>query len=169
MSDTIGITAPDVDTAVFYFSASGVTARVGVLLAGLLGADAFEIVPAGKYSKEDLDWTDPASRSTIEMKDPASRPDFTCRVENMAKYKTILLGFPIWWYEAPRVIQSFLERYRFDGITIIPFATSGGSGMGDTVSILQRSAPKAVWREGKRLDPNISVHDLNEWIQECGL
>lgn len=158
-----------VDTAVFYFSASGVTAHVGEALALLLGADAFEILPTEKYTKADLDWTTPASRSTIEMKDQASRPDFTCRVEDTKKYKTILLGFPIWWYEAPRIIQSFLERYNFDGITIIPFATSGGSGMGDTVSILQKSAPKANWRKGERLKSDISVADLGKWLESYSL
>ncbi len=158
-----------VDTAVFYLSAGGVTAPIGESLSLLLGADAFEIVPAEKYTDEDLDWRNPASRSSVEMKDPTSRPDFTCRVEDMGKYRTVLLGFPIWWYEAPRIIQSFLEHYDFSGITIIPFATSGGSGMGNTEAILKKSAPNANWLKGERLRSDISVSDLSKWIKGYGI
>ena len=117
---------------VAYFSASGVTAKVAETLAEAIGADIFEIEPKVPYTKADLDWTNRQSRSSIEMNDPASRPAIAGVRDNMADYDTLFVGFPIWWYVAPTIINTFLESYDLTGKTIIPFATSGGSGMGKT-------------------------------------
>lgn len=115
---------------VAYFSASGVTAKVAETLAEAIGADIFEIEPKVPYTKADLDWTNRQSRSSIEMNDPASRPAIAGVRDNMADYDTLFVGFPIWWYVAPTIINTFLESYDLTGKTIIPFATSGGSGIG---------------------------------------
>lgn len=117
---------------VAYFSASGVTAKVAENLADAIGADIFEIQPEVPYTKADLNWMDKKSRSTIEMSDPTSRPGIAVKRDNMDEYDTIFVGFPIWWYIAPTIINTFLESYDLKGKTIIPFATSGGSDMGKT-------------------------------------
>ena len=117
---------------VAYFSASGVTAKVAETLSEAIGADLYEIEPEVPYTKEALDWTDKQSRSTIEMNDPASRPAIAGKRDNMDDYDTVFVGFPIWWYVAPHIINTFLESYDLTGKTIVPFATSGGSGMGET-------------------------------------
>ena len=143
---------PGSKTLVAYFSASGVTRGVAQTLAQATGGDLFEIAPAVRYSDADLDWRDTASRSTVEMKDPASRVAIAARVEDMSRYDTLFVGFPIWWYTAPHIIESFLESYDLAGKVIIPFATSGGSPMGHTVSDLRPSAPAAQWQEGKVLN-----------------
>lgn len=117
-------------TLVAYFSASGVTARVAQEIARATGADLYEIRPAVPYTRADLDWTDRNSRSTREMNDAASRPAIAQPVRDMEKYGTIFLGFPIWWYVQPRIIDTFVESYALAGKTLIPFATSGGSGIG---------------------------------------
>ena len=114
---------------VAYFSATGITAKVAESLSESIGADLYEIAPAVPYSDKDLDWTDKQSRSTIEMSDPSSRPIIMEPRDNMCDYDTIFVGFPIWWYVAPTIINTFLESYDFAGKTIIPFATSGGSDM----------------------------------------
>lgn len=135
-------------TLVAYFSASGHTAKLAQRVAKAVGADLFEIVPAQPYTKADLNWRDKTSRTTIEMNDPASRPEVASRVENMDQYDTIFLGFPIWWYVAPTIINTFLEQYDLAGKTIVPFATSGGSGMGQTNVLLKVSAPASTIVEG---------------------
>ena len=117
---------------VAYFSASGVTAKLAKTLAAAIGADLFEILPEKPYSAADLDWTNKESRSTIEMNDKSFRPAVANRVENMAEYDAVYVGFPIWWYVAPTIINTFLEQHDLTGKTIVPFATSGGSGMGNT-------------------------------------
>ena len=117
-------------TLIAYFSASGVTARVAREMAQAVDADLYEIRPEQPYTSADLDWMDKRSRSTLEMNDPASRPAIAQAVENMAQYDTVLVGFPIWWYVEPRIVDTFLESYDFSGKTVIPFATSGGSGIG---------------------------------------
>ena len=117
---------------VAYFSASGVTAKVAETLAEAIGADIYEIAPEVPYTKADLDWMDKNSRSSVEMNDPASRPAINGKRDNMADYDTVFVGFPIWWYVAPTIINTFLESYDLTGKTIVPFATSGGSGMGKT-------------------------------------
>ena len=135
-------------TLVAYFSASEahVTAQVAKTLAEATDADLFEIVPETIYTAADLDWRDKQSRSTIEMQDSTSRPAVASKVENMDQYTTIYVGFPIWWYTAPRIINTFLEQYDLTGKTIIPFATSGGSDMGKSGEDLKKaSAPNANW------------------------
>ena len=126
---------------VAYFSASGVTAKVAETLSEAIGADLYEIEPEVPYTKEDLDWMDKQSRSTIEMNDPASRPAIAGKRDNMDDYDTVFVGFPVWWYVAPTIINTFLESYDLTGKTIIPFATSGGSGMGKTVDVLSKLSP----------------------------
>lgn len=137
---------------VAYFSASGQTAKLAKTLAGVTGGDLFEIAPETAYTAADLDWMDKKSRSTIEMKDPKSRPAIAGKVADMAQYDTVFVGFPIWWYQAPRIIETFLESYDFSGKTVIPFATSGGSGMGRTVDELKKLCPNANWKAGKMLN-----------------
>lgn len=155
-------------TLVAYFSASEahITAQVAKTLAEACDADLFEIVPEQVYTAEDLDWRNEQSRSTIEMKDSTARPAVASKVENMAQYDTIYVGFPIWWYTAPRIINTFLEQYDLTGKTIIPFATSGGSDMGKSGEDLQKaSAPTANWiLPGKVLNGNPPVDSLKTWI-----
>lgn len=151
--------------AVAYFSATGTTRRVAERLAEAAGADLFEIVPEIKYTNADLNWHDAKSRSSTEMKDAAARPAIASRVGDMECYDTVYVGFPIWWYEAPRIILSFLESYEFAGKTIIPFATSGGSGMGRTAEILKASAPGAKVLSGKRVPSTASEAELGDWVK----
>ena len=156
-------------TLVAYFSATGTTARAAERLAKAIGADLHEIRPKVPYTKKDLDWTDLRSRSTLEMKDKSSRPEIEGRVANMDQYDTIYVGFPIWWYVAPTIINTFLERYDFSGKTIILFATSGGSGFGKTAAGLQGSAPAARIQEGRMLNGRQTEAELKKWIEELGL
>ena len=139
------------------FSASGVTAGVARELAQAIGADLCEIAPVQPYSSADLDWTNKKSRSTLEMKDPASRPEVSSHVDNMDQYDTVFVGFPIWWYVAPTIINTFLDEYDFSGKTVIPFATSGGSGMGKTLEGLKKSCngnlvPGSMFNRSTSLD-----------------
>lgn len=151
-------------TLVAYFSASGVTAKVAENLAETIGADIFCMEPEIPYTKSDLDWTNKKSRSSIEMNDPASRPSIKDKRDNMDDYDTVFVGFPIWWYVAPTIINTFLESYDFTGKTIVPFATSGGSGMGKTNEKLLPSCPGARLVEGKVLSSRISKTELSDWI-----
>ena len=150
---------------VSYFSASGTTAKVAKNLAEAAGADLYEIKPAVPYTHADLNWMDKKSRSSVEMNDKSSRPALADKDANIAAYDTILLGFPIWWYVAPTIINSFLESYDFTGKTIILFATSGGSGFGKTVQNLAPSCPGAMIKEGKLLNGRSSVDDLKKWVE----
>lgn len=156
-------------TLVAYFSASEahITAQVAKTLAEATDADLFEIVPEQIYTTEDLDWHNDKSRSTVEMKDSTARPAVASKVENMAQYNTIYVGFPIWWYTAPRIVNTFLEQYDLTGKTIIPFATSGGSDMGKSGEDLKKaSAPNANWiLPGKVLNGNPPVDSLKTWIE----
>ena len=139
-------------TLVAYFSASGVTARVAKEVADAAGADLYEIRPAQPYSPGDLDWMDKKSRSTLEMNDPACRPAIEGQVQGMEQYDTILIGFPIWWYVEPRIVDTFLDSYDFSGKTLIPFATSGGSGISKAQKSLQEHCPAANWKQGQLLN-----------------
>lgn len=150
---------------VAYFSASGVTAGVAQNLSETIGADLFAIEPEIPYTKADLDWMDKTSRSTLEMNDPESRPAIAKKRDNMEDYDTIFVGFPIWWYVAPTIINTFLESYDLTGKTIIPFATSGGSGMGKTNEKLLPSCKGAVLLEGKILNPYVSADELLDWVK----
>lgn len=150
---------------VAYFSASGVTAKAAWKLSEAAGADLYEIKPEVPYSREDLDWTDKKSRSSVEMNDPASRPAIAGKMDDMDQYEVVFIGFPIWWYVAPTIINSFLERYDFSGKTIVPFATSGGSGMGNTNKRLAPSCPGAVLLEGKMLNGSLEQDELKAWAE----
>lgn len=153
-------------TLVAYFSATGTTAQAAKLLAKAAGADLYEIRPAVPYTKADLNWMDDKSRSSLEMRDPSSRPAIAGRAENMDAYDRIFLGFPIWWYVAPALINSFLESYDFSGKTIILFATSGGSGFGKTVEGLKNSvSPTARIIKGRLLNGRLSESELRAWVQ----
>lgn len=155
---------------VAYFSASGVTAKVAENLADAIGADVFEIQPEVPYTKADLNWMDKESRSTIEMSDPTSRPAIAVKRDNMDEYDIIFVGFPIWWYVAPTIVNTFLESHNLKGKTIIPFATSGGSGMGKTVELLRSScAPDTRWNEGKRLSSHASAQEVSAWTKSLPL
>ena len=154
---------------VAYFSASGVTAKVAERLSEAIGADLYEIEPQVAYTKADLDWMDKMSRSTIEMNDQTSRPAISGKRDNMGVYDTIFVGFPIWWYVAPTIINTFLESYDFTGKTIIPFATSGGSGMGKTNEMLLPSCIGAKLVDGKVLAPSIKIAELSAWVDSLNL
>ena len=149
---------------VAYFSASGVTAKVAETLSETIGADLFAIEPKVPYTKADLDWMDKNSRSTLEMKEPASRPEIARVRDNMEEYDTVFVGFPIWWYVAPTIINTFLESYNLTGKTIIPFATSGGSGMGKTNEKLMPSCKGAKLLDGKVLKANAGTKELDDWV-----
>ena len=153
-------------TLVAYFSASGTTARVANELAQAVGADLYEIKPAVPYTKTDLNWMDKKSRSSVEMNDKSSRPALADRDANIATYDTILLGFPIWWYVAPTIINSFLESYDFSGKKVVLFATSGGSGFGKAVAGLKPSvAADTVITEGKVLNGRQTAASLKAWAE----
>lgn len=155
---------------VAYFSASGVTAGVAKSLAEAMGADLYEIEPEAPYSSADLDWNDKQSRSSVEMQDPSSRPAIAGNDANIAAYDVVFVGFPIWWYIAPTIINTFLESYDFAGKTIVPFATSGSSGLGETIAKLQPSVSRvAVWKNGKLLNGRPSKEDLAQWVESMEL
>ena len=157
-------------TLVAYFSCSGVTKNAALRLAEAAGADLYEIVPEIPYTSADLNWQDTKSRSTVEMRNPASRPAISGRVEDMNVYDTVFIGFPIWWYVAPTIINTFLESYDFSGKTVILFATSGGSGFGRTVEKLKGSlATSTVLKEGKLLNGRPSDSELKNWMKDLGL
>lgn len=150
---------------VAYFSASGVTAGLAERLAKAAGADLFEIAPEVPYTKADLNWMDKKSRSTVEMNDRSCRPAIGSKVENMDQYETVFVGFPIWWYREPSIIDTFMESYDFTGKTVIPFATSGGSGLGDSAENMQALAPKAKVTDGNRFPGRASEPELKAWAE----
>ena len=156
---------------VAYFSASGVTAKVAKSLAEAAGADIYEIKPKVPYTQADLNWQDENSRSSIEMKkDKSSRPAIVADDAKIGDYDTIFVGFPIWWYIAPTIINTFLESYDFSGKKIILFATSGSSGFGNTANELKGSvSDTAVIKEGKLLNGNPSVDELKKWVESLGV
>lgn len=150
---------------VAYFSASGTTKRVAEMVAEAAGADLYEIEPTVPYTKADLNWMDKNSRSSVEMKDKTSRPEIKPTDAKVADYDEILIGFPIWWYVAPTIINTFLEAYDFSGKKITLFATSGGSGFGNTVKELQPSAPGAQFVEGRLLN-HANKKEIEELVTE---
>ena len=151
---------------VAYFSASGVTSKVAKNLASAIGADIFEIKPVQKYSKADLNWMDKRSRSSVEMNDRSSRPAIAERVNQMSDYDVVFIGFPIWWYREPSIIDTFMEAYDFSAKTVVPFATSGGSGLGDSAENMQTLAKGAKVEEGKRFGRNASASELKNWAEK---
>ena len=150
---------------VAYFSASGVTKNAAERLAKAVGADLFEIKPQVPYTNADLDWMNKKSRSSVEMSNPDSRPAIAETFPNMQDYDTVFVGFPIWWYVAPTIINTFLESYDFSGKTMVPFATSGSSGMGKTVDVLKKVCPSANWNAGKMLN-HVSDSALADWAKQ---
>ena len=150
---------------VAYFSASGVTGRVAEKLSKGIGADLFEIVPEQLYTDADLNWMDKKSRSTLEMNDRSSRPAISSKVSDMGGYDTVFVGFPIWWYREPSIIDTFMEAYDFGGKTVVPFATSGGSGLGESAKNMQALAPGAKVKDGKRFSSGASESDLAAWAK----
>lgn len=157
-------------TLVAYFSASGSTANLAKTVAEAVGGELFEIKPEKPYAPADLNWRDSKSRSSVEMNDAKSRPAIASRVENMGDYDTVFVGFPIWWYQAPRIIETFLESYDFSGKTVIPFATSGSSGLGKTESLLKPLCPADTkWLPGKRMSSRESAASVQKWIDSLNL
>lgn len=154
---------------VAYFSASGVTKNAAEKLAKAANADLFEIKPVRPYTDTDLDWTDKKSRSTIEMNDLSSRPEIAEKCENMGSYDVVFVGFPIWWYVEPRIIDTFLDSYDFSGKTVIPFATSGGSGLGKTAENFKKLlGENVIVKDGKMLT-RASKNDVSGWVKSLGL
>lgn len=151
---------------VAYFSASGVTAKLAERLATAIGADLHEIQPKVPYTDADLNWRDKKSRSSVEMNDKSFRPAVANKVENMEQYDVIFTAFPIWWYVAPTIVNTFLEQYDLSGKRIIPLATSGGSGMGNTNQELAVSCPGAELKEGKRFSADAGEEELKIWAEE---
>ena len=153
-------------TLVAYFSASGVTAKLAKLLADTIGADLHEIRPEKPSSSADLDWMNKKSRSSVEMNDKSFRPAIANKVENMEQYNRVFVGFPIWWYVAPTIINTFLEQYDLTGKKVIPFATSGSSGMGNTNAELTESCKEAVLCDGRRFNTNVKATELKAWAEK---
>lgn len=153
-------------TLVVYFSASGVTKNKAELIANVLNADMYEIVPKTLYTKEDLNWMDKTSRSSVEMKDKKFRPELADKNANIEAYDRIVLGFPIWWYVAPTIVNTFLESYDFTGKKIVLFATSGGSSFGNTVSELVPSAPGAEFIESKIVNGKPTDKEIKQIFED---
>ena len=150
---------------VAYFSASGVTAAVAKKLAAAVGADLFEIQPEQLYTDDDLNWQNNRSRSSVEMNDRSCRPAIAFAVENMAQYDAVFVGFPVWWYREPSIIDTFMEAYDFSGKKVVPFCTSGGSALGDSAQNMQALAPGATVVNGKRFSPSVSEGELKAWAE----
>lgn len=151
---------------VAYFSASGVTKKMAERLAQETGADLFEIKPEIPYTNADLDWQNKKSRSSVEMNNRSCRPAISSQITDMAQYQTVFIGFPIWWYREPSIIDTFMEAYDFSDKTIIPFATSGGSGMGSSGENMQALATGAKVMGGKRFMANVSGRELADWAAQ---
>ena len=150
---------------VAYFSASGVTKKVAENLAKAAGTDLFEIAPEQPYTRADLNWMDKQSRSTLEMKDRDCRPAMAS-MPDVSGYDVILVGFPVWWYREPSIIDTFMESADFSGKTVVPFCTSGGSGLGDSAKNMQELAPGAKVLDGKRFSRSASADDLKKWAEQ---
>ncbi len=148
-----------------YFSTAGVTRKLAEKLANVTGGDLFEILPELPYTKEDLNWQNPESRSSVEMKDKASRPAVAGKVDEIGQYDRIFVGFPIWWYTAPTIINTFLEQYDLGGKTVIPFATSGMSPIGRSAEDLRPSAKGAIVLKGERFSATIGEAELKKWVE----
>ncbi len=151
---------------VAFFSASGVTKKLATNLAEATGGDLFEIVPEELYTKADLNWMNPKSRSSVEMKDRSCRPAIASKVEDMSSYDAVFIGFPVWWYREPSIIDTFAESYDFSGKTIIPFATSGSSGIGSSGENIGALAKGAKVASGERLKASTSVEELKDWASK---
>ena len=169
MENTDNQDVQDHKVLVAYFSATGTTKGVAEHIANGLNADIYEIVPEDPYTDADLNYNDNNSRTTIEMNDPNARPAISGSVENMGQYDIIFVGYPIWWGEAPRIVSTFMESYDFSGKTIVPFCTSGGSGIGSSASNLERLTSGATWLDGRRLNGSDSQDTVMEWVNSLDL
>ena len=154
---------------VAYFSATNTTQGIAEHIANGLNADIYEIVPEEPYTDADLNYNDNNSRTTIEMNDPDARPAITGSVEDMEQYDIVFIGYPIWWGEAPRIVSTFVESYDFSGKTIVPFCTSGGSGVGSSATNLEQFTDGADWLPGMRLNGSDSQDTVMEWVNGLGL
>ena len=152
------------DVLVAYFSATGTTKGVAEKIASVTGGDLYEILAAEPYTDDDLNYNDSSSRSTTEQNDKDARPEIGSEDISLEGYTTVYLGFPIWWGEEPRILDTFVEKYSFEGITVIPFCTSGGSGIGRSGPNMEELAGSGTWLEGIRLDGGVSEADLQSWI-----
>lgn len=152
-------------TMVVYFSATGTTKGVAEKIAGITGADTYEIKAAQEYTDADLNWNDSESRSTKEQNDPSVRPEIGSDAISLDGYTTVYIGYPIWWGEEPRIMDTFVESYSFDGITMIPFCTSGSSGIGRSGQNLADNAGSGTWLEGKRFGAGASDDEIRSWIE----
>lgn len=171
-SQTEETDAPDAQESkvlVAYFSATNTTEGVAEHIANGLNADIYEIVPEDPYTDADLNYNDNNSRTTIEMNDPDARPAISGSVENMDQYDIVFIGYPIWWGDAPRILSTFVESYDFSGKTIVPFCTSGGSGIGSSTSNLEQLTSGATWLSGRRLNGSDSQNTVMEWVNSLGL
>ena len=147
-----------------YFSASGVTKSVAEKISSIVNGDLFEIEPVTKYTSADLDWTNKQSRSSIEMNDKSSRPEIKNKVNNINDYDTVLIGFPVWWYTAPTIINTFIEENNLENKKVYVFVTSGGSGVDGSFNDLKNTYPNINFVSGKRLSGNVSENDITSWI-----
>ena len=152
---------------VAYFSATGTTARAAEKLADVTNGELYAIVPARSYTSADLDWNNKQSRSSVEMSDPASRPAIGGEALNADGYDVIFLGYPVWWNLAPRIVNTFVESHDLNGKTVIPFATSGSSGITNSAAALKKTYPDIDWKEGKLLN-RASAGDIREWVGKLG-
>lgn len=159
----------DSKVLVAYFSATGTTEGVAEHIANGLNADIYEIIPEEPYTDADLNYHDNSSRSTVEMNDPSSRPAISGSVEDMEQYDIVFIGYPIWWGEAPRIVSTFVESYDFSGKTVVPFCTSGGSGVGSSGTNLEELTSGATWMAGRRLNGSDSQDTVMEWVNGLGL
>ena len=155
--------------AFFSASPSRRTEQIAHKIADVIRADLYEIAPAVPYTQEDLNWNDDQSRSSVEMRDPHSRPAIAGEPLDLTQYPVIFVGFPIWWYVAPHIINTFLESYDLTGKTVVPFATSGGSSMGQTTAHLRPSAEGALMKEGRRFEMGETPMAINSWIAALGI
>lgn len=162
---TAGVKMEHPETLVVYFSATGTTRNIAEKITAIVNADIYEIIPKEPYSKEDLDWKNSESRSTIEQNDSTVRPKIGSEVISLDGYKTIYIGYPIWWGEEPRIMDTFVESYSFNGIKVIPFCTSGGSEVGNSGKNLEKIAGSGDWVEGKRFEGDVSESELSVWIE----
>lgn len=155
------------NTLVACFSPTGNTWGVAGQIASYVPSELFRITPVIPYTPADLDWNDAASRSSLEMKDPASRPEISEKVRDMNNFQIIFLGFPIWWYDAPHIILTFLASYNFAAKVMFPFVTSGSSGLGKIPQTLRNACPDANWQAGMRFSPHPDARQVEDWVMEC--
>ena len=150
---------------VAYFSATGTTRGVAEMIAEIEGADLYEILPAREYTEDDLNWHDSSSRTTLEQNDSEARPEMAGDPLSLEGYATVYLGYPIWWGEEPRILDTFVEAYSFEGVTVIPFCTSSSSGIGRSGTNLEENAGSGIWLEGRRFGGDVTEEELRSWIE----